>query len=133
MYNCPIGVMVDCFRLSIPDGVRKSAEIGAQGFQMYAVSGEMTPENLDAGKRREFAAFVRDNGLRISALCGDFGAPGFTDREQNPARVERSKRILDLAKELGTTTDKIIAKIDELHEFNPMMGFRGCRLAVRYP
>ena len=28
---------------------------------------------------------------------------------------------------------KIIAKIDELHEFNPMMGFRGCRLAVRYP
>ena len=38
-----------------------------------------------------------------------------------------------LAKELGTTTDKIIAKIDELHEFNPMMGFRGCRLAVRYP
>ncbi|MBQ7488568.1 MAG: pyruvate, phosphate dikinase [Clostridia bacterium] len=38
-----------------------------------------------------------------------------------------------LAGELGTTTDKIIAKIDELHEFNPMMGFRGCRLAVRYP
>ena len=38
-----------------------------------------------------------------------------------------------LAKELGTTSDKIIAKIDELHEFNPMMGFRGCRLAVRYP
>ena len=102
MYDCPIGVMVDCFRLSIPDGVRKAAEIGAQGFQMYAVSGEMTPENLDAGKRRDFAAFVRDNGLRISALCGDFGAPGFTDPEQNPARVERSKRILDLAKELGT-------------------------------
>ena len=38
-----------------------------------------------------------------------------------------------LAKELGTTSEKIIAKIDELHEFNPMMGFRGCRLAVRYP
>ena len=38
-----------------------------------------------------------------------------------------------LAKELGVTPDKIVAKIDELHEFNPMMGFRGCRLAVRYP
>ncbi len=38
-----------------------------------------------------------------------------------------------LAKELGTTSEKIVAKIDELHEFNPMMGFRGCRLAVRYP
>ena len=44
-----------------------------------------------------------------------------------------TEEIEALAKELGTTTDKIIAKIDELHEFNPMMGFRGCRLAVRYP
>ncbi len=44
-----------------------------------------------------------------------------------------TEEIEVLAKELGTTTDKIIAKIDELHEFNPMMGFRGCRLAVRYP
>ena len=44
-----------------------------------------------------------------------------------------TEEIEELAKELGTTTDKIIAKIDELHEFNPMMGFRGCRLAVRYP
>ena len=44
-----------------------------------------------------------------------------------------TEEIEALAKELGTTTDKIIAKIDELHEFNPRMGFRGCRLAVRYP
>ena len=44
-----------------------------------------------------------------------------------------TEEIEALAKELGTTTDKIIAKIDELHEFNPMMGFRGCRQAVRYP
>ena len=44
-----------------------------------------------------------------------------------------TEEIEALAKELGTTTDKIVAKIDELHEFNPMMGFRGCRLAVRYP
>ena len=44
-----------------------------------------------------------------------------------------TEEIEALAKELGTTTNKIIAKIDELHEFNPMMGFRGCRLAVRYP
>ena len=38
-----------------------------------------------------------------------------------------------IAKELGVPSEKIIATIDELHEFNPMMGFRGCRLAVRYP
>ncbi len=41
--------------------------------------------------------------------------------------------IAELAKELHTTSDKIVAKIDALHEFNPMMGHRGCRLTVTYP
>mgnify|MGYP000010603732 CR=1 FL=1 len=101
MYALPIGVMVDCFRLSIRDGVRKAAEMGAQGLQVYAVSGEMAPENMTADKRREFLDLVRSSGLRISALCGDLGQ-GFADREKNPALIERSKRILDLARELDT-------------------------------
>ena len=41
--------------------------------------------------------------------------------------------IAAIAKELGTTTEAILEKIDALHEFNPMMGHRGCRLAVTYP
>ncbi|MEA5016302.1 MAG: pyruvate, phosphate dikinase [Candidatus Limiplasma sp.] len=41
--------------------------------------------------------------------------------------------IADIAKQLDTTSEKIIEKIDALHEFNPMMGHRGCRLAVTYP
>ena len=41
--------------------------------------------------------------------------------------------IREIAKELGTTPEKIVQKIDELHEMNPMMGHRGCRLAVTYP
>ena len=44
-----------------------------------------------------------------------------------------TEEIAALAKELNTTSDAIIAKIDALHEFNPMMGHRGCRLAVTYP
>ena len=44
-----------------------------------------------------------------------------------------TNEIADIAKELGTTSEKIVQKIDELHEFNPMMGHRGCRLAVTYP
>ena len=38
-----------------------------------------------------------------------------------------------LAKEMGKTADDIKATISSLHEFNPMMGHRGCRLAVTYP
>jgi pyruvate,orthophosphate dikinase len=38
-----------------------------------------------------------------------------------------------IAKELKTTSGAIIAKIDQLHEFNPMMGHRGCRLSITFP
>ena len=41
--------------------------------------------------------------------------------------------IAEIAQELGTTSEKIVQKIDELHEMNPMMGHRGCRLAVTFP
>ena len=41
--------------------------------------------------------------------------------------------IKALAKDMGVTVAKLKQKIDDLHEFNPMMGHRGCRLAVTYP
>ena len=41
--------------------------------------------------------------------------------------------IASLAKDMGKTVDEIKTKCNELHEFNPMMGHRGCRLAVTYP
>ncbi|MDR0396848.1 MAG: pyruvate, phosphate dikinase [Oscillospiraceae bacterium] len=41
--------------------------------------------------------------------------------------------IAAIAKELNTTSEAIIAKIDQLHEFNPMMGHRGCRLSITFP
>ena len=43
------------------------------------------------------------------------------------------EEIEDLAKELDITYDELKAVVDSLHEFNPMMGHRGCRLAVSYP
>lgn len=44
-----------------------------------------------------------------------------------------TEEIAAIAKELNTTSEAIVSKIDALHEFNPMMGHRGCRLAVTYP
>jgi len=41
--------------------------------------------------------------------------------------------IKALAADMGLTVEDVKAKCDELHEFNPMMGHRGCRLAVTYP
>lgn len=101
MGRFPIGVIIDSFRTDIPTAVKKAAEVGAQGIQVYATRGEMAPENMNAQCIADFKALVADNGLVISALCGDLGG-GFGNKEENPGKVERSKRILDLAKELGT-------------------------------
>lgn len=43
------------------------------------------------------------------------------------------KEISELASELGIDVTKLKQKIESLHEFNPMLGFRGCRLGVVYP
>jgi len=40
---------------------------------------------------------------------------------------------LDFSKKIGVTVEKVMARVHELHEFNPMLGFRGCRLGVKYP
>ena len=43
------------------------------------------------------------------------------------------KEIAELAEHLGIAQSKLKAKIESLHEFNPMLGFRGCRLGVVFP
>jgi pyruvate,orthophosphate dikinase len=43
------------------------------------------------------------------------------------------KEAAAVAKELGVPLEKLQARVTELHEINPMLGFRGCRLAIRYP
>ncbi|MGB5289800.1 MAG: pyruvate, phosphate dikinase [Ignavibacteriaceae bacterium] len=43
------------------------------------------------------------------------------------------KEIAELAEDLGIAQSKLKAKIESLHEFNPMLGFRGCRLGVVFP
>ncbi len=102
MGRFPIGVIIDSFRTDITTAVKKAAGVGAQGIQVYATRGEMAPENMNAAKISDFKKLVADNGLVISALCGDLGGGGFCFADRNPEKIEKSKRIIDLAKELDT-------------------------------
>lgn len=97
-----IGVIVDSFGVGVREGLKKAREVGAEGVQIYAVRGEMDPDNLSREARKELKSYIDSLGLEISALCGDLGGHGFQDKAANPAKIEKSKRILDLAKELGT-------------------------------
>lgn len=46
---------------------------------------------------------------------------------------QEEKDIIAVASEMNISVDTLKATINDLHEFNPMLGFRGCRLWVRYP
>ncbi|MFC0212498.1 sugar phosphate isomerase/epimerase family protein [Paenibacillus chartarius] len=99
--NNKIGVIVDSFRAGVREGLVKARAVGAEGVQIYAVSGEMDPANLTAAARKEWRDYIGSLGLEISALVGDLGGHGFQDRSENGWKIEKSKRILDLAVDLG--------------------------------
>lgn len=98
----PVGVIVESFGIGLQGGLEKAMEVGADGVQIYAVSGEMDPANLTVAARSELKDRIASLGLTISALCGDLGGHGFQDKVANTVKVEKSKRILDLALDLGT-------------------------------
>lgn len=118
MYHFPIGVILESFCTTRSEAIRKAATIGAKGIQMYATSGENAPENLNTAARRALLDEVKGEGLVFSALCGDLGK-GFGNAELNPQLIEKSKRIVDLAKELETdivTTHIGVVPMDKNHD-----------------
>lgn len=118
MYNFPIGLMLDSFKMDTIAAIEKCAKLGAKGLQMYATTGQFSPEELTASKRKELLDVVKSNGLIFSALCGDLGQ-GFGNKDKNPMLIEKSKRILELAKDLETdiiTTHIGVIPQDKNHE-----------------
>jgi L-ribulose-5-phosphate 3-epimerase len=99
--NFKIGVLSDSFRLPPMEGIRKAKELGADGFQVYVVDGPLAPEVMTARDRQEFRRFCRNLSIEPFALCGDLGGHGFERAEENPAKIERSCRIVDLAVDFG--------------------------------
>ena len=101
MYKFPIGVMLHSFRCDTYEAIKKAAALNVQGIQLLSTVGENSPGELTGSKRKELMDVMKSHGLAFSALCGDFGR-GFVNPELNPELIEKSKRILDLAKDLET-------------------------------
>lgn len=96
-----IGAISNSFRLPTRESIKKVREVGATGFQIYTTKGDMHPDNISKEQRKELLKFIKDEGLVVSALCGDFGH-GFGNAEKNPELIEMSKKIVELAKDLET-------------------------------
>ena len=132
-----------------PADTKKAVELGAEGIGLCRTE-HMFFEGTRIEKMRKM--ILSDNvETRTAALeelipfqKGDFkgmyealeGKP-MTVRYLDPPLHEflptDEGDIAALAKDMGLTVAEIKEKCSELHEFNPMMGHRGCRLAVTYP
>lgn len=94
-----IGVMTDSFRTDFQTAVEKAAKMGAKGVQTHCTSGAFSPEQMTESRIRETKDILKSNGLVFSAICGDLGH-GFGNAEMNKDNIEKSKRIMELAKKL---------------------------------
>ena len=96
-----LGVITDCFKKPLEECIVLAAKNGFDGVQIYATSGEFSPETLTEEKKAEIKKLLKENNLEVSALCGDMGGYGFEIEKDNAERVEKTKRIIDLAVEFG--------------------------------
>ncbi len=113
-----IGVITDCFKLPLTDSIKLAGQMGFDGIQVYATTGEFSPETLDRNGRNEIKSLLSENHLEISALCGDMGGHGFEIEADNPARIDKTKAIIDLAREFDVpvvTTHIGVIPADKTH------------------
>jgi pyruvate, orthophosphate dikinase len=77
-------------------------------------------------QREDFAGIFR-------ALKGYPATIRFLDPPLHEFLPHTPEQQADLAKKIGVTKEAIHSRVEQLHEFNPMLGFRGCRLGIGYP
>lgn len=104
-----IGVITDCFKLPLDESIKLAGKLGFDGIQIYATTGEFSPEVLTTERKSEIRSLLMENHLEISALCGDMGGYGFQIESDNAERIQKTKRIIDLAEEfeVGVITTHI--------------------------
>ena len=134
-----------------PRDTKKAVEFGAEGIGLCRTEHMFFEATRIAAVREMILADTKEQREHALAKIlpmqqGDFeamykaleGRP-MTVRYLDPPlhefvpHLDMTEEIEELAKNLGMTVEAVRQKINALHESNPMMGHRGCRLAVTYP
>ncbi len=132
-----------------PADAKKARELGAEGIGLCRTEHMFFEgDRIDAFREMICSDTVEEREVALEKILpvqqGDFeklyealeGHPvtiRFLDPPLHEFVPTTEEDIKKLADSQGKTVDQIKAIIDSLHEFNPMMGHRGCRLAVTYP
>ena len=132
-----------------PRDTKKAIELGAEGIGLCRTEHMFfEAERIPKIRRMILSETIEERTKALEELIpfqkNDFKAM-YKELKDKPMTVRyldpplheflptEEKEIEDLAHEMNITVEHLKNKINELHEFNPMMGHRGCRLAVTYP
>ena len=132
-----------------PQDARTAREFGAEGIglcrtehmffegdRIVAVR-EMILAEDEAGRRKALAKLLPYQRGDFAELFEIMSGLPVTIRLLDPPLHEflphSDEEIEEVSASMGVSADKLKRRATELHEFNPMLGFRGCRLAIAFP
>ncbi len=117
-------------------GLCRTEHMFFEGDRIKAVR-EMILADDEAGRRKaleKLLPYQRDDFYGILKAMHDLPV---TIRTLDPPLHEflphDDSNQQEMADEMGISLEEVKAKVDSLHEFNPMLGHRGCRLGITYP
>jgi len=117
-------------------GLCRTEHMFFEGERIDAVREMILAENLE-GRERALAKILPMQKEDFKGIYREMKGLPVTIRLLDPPLHEfiphTDQEIGELSNKIGVSFDKLKRKAEQLHEFNPMLGHRGCRLGVSYP
>ncbi len=117
-------------------GLTRTEHMFFEGDRIDAMREMILADTLEARETAlaKLLPYQRDDFLGIfKALKGFPATIRFLDPPLHEFLPHAKEQQMDLSRKLSIPVEKIMHRVHELHEFNPMLGFRGCRLGIKYP
>jgi len=117
-------------------GLTRTEHMFFEGERIKAMR-EMILADDVAGREKALAKLLPMQRSDFEGIFEAMAGYGVTIRLLDPPLHEfvphEDANQLEMAKEMGISVEQIKHKVESLHEFNPMLGHRGCRLGITYP
>jgi pyruvate,orthophosphate dikinase len=117
-------------------GLCRTEHMFFEGDRIDAMREMILAETVEARKAAlaKLLPYQRDDFAGIfRALKGYPATIRFLDPPLHEFLPHTPDQQKDLSKKIGVPVETIQSRVNQLHEFNPMLGFRGCRLGIGYP
>jgi pyruvate,orthophosphate dikinase len=117
-------------------GLCRTEHMFFEGNRIDAMREMILAENIEERKKAlaKLLPYQREDFIGIfRELKGLPATIRFLDPPLHEFLPHEGSLIRELSEKIGVSPDKISKRVSELHEFNPMLGHRGCRLGIAYP